>query len=118
MEARAASAPDPLFGAPAERIAKFGIPENRNGPRVLRAGDAFTFVTDAGDLDILGTPAGTNGFEDLAANAAKLDLDGVVVSVAAIDDLIRMKRASGRARDLAHLEVLLAIRDETDRAGS
>jgi hypothetical protein len=35
--------------------------------RSLRNGDAFTLTSDLGW--ILGTPAGTNGFDDLAANA-------------------------------------------------
>jgi hypothetical protein len=38
--------------------------------RTLEAGDHFTFVTQAGDLDCLGTPAGTRGYGDLEANAA------------------------------------------------
>jgi len=98
-----------------------GAPEGlpfRLEPRTLAAGDAFTLVTDAGDLDILATPAGASGFDELARNATELDLDGAVVRVAAIDDLIRMKRASARPRDLAHLEVLLALRDEIDRGSA
>ncbi|MEX0625701.1 MAG: hypothetical protein WD402_04070 [Chloroflexota bacterium] len=96
-----------------------GAPEDlpfRLDARTLEAGDAFTFVTDAGDLDILGTPAGVAGFDELALNATELDLDGVKVRVAAIDDLIRMKQAAARPRDLAHLEVLVALRDEIDRS--
>lgn len=83
--------------------------------RTIRNGDSFTFVTDAGDLDILGTPAGTGGFEQLARTAVRMDLDGVVVDVASLDDLIAMKQASGRPRDRAHLEILGALRDEIDR---
>jgi hypothetical protein len=81
----------------------------------LWAGDSFTFVTDAGDLDVLGTPAGTSGYEDLSRTAADTDLDGLLVKVAAIDDLIRMKRAAGRPKDLIEVEVLAALRDEIDR---
>jgi hypothetical protein len=94
-----------------------GAPEGlpfRLDAKTLANGDAFTFVTDAGDLDVLGTPAGVSGFDELARNATDLDLDDLVVRVAAIDDLIRMKRASARPRDLAHLEVLMALRDEID----
>jgi predicted nucleotidyltransferase len=81
----------------------------------LERGDSFTFVTDAGDLDVLGTPAGTNGYDDLARSADTLDLDGLKVLVASIDDLIRMKRAAGRPKDLIEAEVLGALRDEIDR---
>ena len=35
--------------------------------------------------------------------------------VASIDDLIRMKRAAGRAKDLIEVEVLAAVRDELQR---
>lgn len=83
--------------------------------RTLAAGDSFTFVTDAGDLDVLGTPQGTTGYEDLARTAAATDLDGVPVLVTSIDDLIRMKRAAARPKDLIEVEVLGALRDEIDR---
>ena len=82
--------------------------------RSLAAGDSFTFVTDAGDLDILGTPDGTTGFDDLAKTAVRTDLDGLVVLVTSIDDLIRMKRAAGRPKDLIEIEMLSALRDELD----
>ncbi len=82
--------------------------------RTLAAGDHFTFTTRAGDLDCLGTPAGVGGFTELAANAVTFELDGLTVLVASIDDLIRMKRAAGRAKDLIELEVLGAVRDQID----
>ena len=85
--------------------------------RSLEAGDSFTLVTDAGDLDILATPQGTGGYDDLARTANETDLDGLLVLVASIDDLIRMKRAAGRPKDLIELEVLGALRDEIDSAG-
>ncbi|HXX61648.1 MAG TPA: hypothetical protein VEI48_10205, partial [Candidatus Sulfotelmatobacter sp.] len=83
--------------------------------RALAAGDAFTFSTDAGDLDIIATPAGTAGYHDLSRTAATIDLDGMRVQVASIDDLMRMKLAAGRPKDLIELEVLGALRDELDR---
>jgi hypothetical protein len=83
--------------------------------RSLRAGDSFTFVTDAGDLDILGTPTGTDGYPDLVRSAQVMDLDGLRIRVVHIDDLIRMKRAAGRPKDLIEAEVLGAVRDEIDR---
>jgi hypothetical protein len=82
----------------------------------LRAGDAFTLTTDAGWLDILGTPSGTTGFEDLARTADVFDLFGYRVPVASVEDLIRMKRAAGRPKDLLALEELGALRDELARS--
>ena len=81
--------------------------------RTLRAGDHFTFATSAGPVDILGTPAGTKGFADLDARATDEVVDGVTIRVASIEDLIRIKRASGRAKDRIALEWLSAVRDET-----
>jgi len=80
----------------------------------LKAGDHFTFTTSAGPLDCLGTPAGTDGFADLDASATDEDLDGIVVRVASVDDLIRMKRAVGRPQDLIAVEWLAALRDELE----
>ncbi len=82
--------------------------------RSLRAGDHFTFSTVAGPLDCLGTPAGTDGFADLDAAATDEDLDGVVVRVATVEDLIRMKRAAGRPQDKIAIEWLAALRDELE----
>jgi hypothetical protein len=39
---------------------------------------------------------------------------GLTVLVASVDDLIRMKRAAGRPKDLIEVEVLGALRDEID----
>ena len=78
----------------------------------LAAGDHFTFNTVAGALDCIGTPSGTSGFEDLDANADTMEFTNLTVRVASLDDLIRMKRASGRPKDRIELEVLGALRDE------
>ena len=82
--------------------------------RTLRNGDHFTFITDAGNLDILGTPAGSPGFDELARAADRMELDGVSALVASVDDLIRMKRASARPKDLIEAEVLGALREEIE----
>jgi hypothetical protein len=67
---------------------------------------------------VLGTPAGTGGFQDLAANAVATEMgDRLTVPVASLDDLIRMKRAAGCPKDRVELEILGALRDEID-AGS
>jgi hypothetical protein len=79
-------------------------------------GNSFTFITDAGSLDILGSPSGIpGGYEELDRGADKVLLTGgLEVKVASIDDLIRMKRAAGRPKDLIEVEVLGALRDEID----
>lgn len=80
----------------------------------LANGDSFTFMTDAGDLDVLGTPSGTAGYEELFRTAEEVELGGIKVRIASIDSLIRMKRAAGRPKDLIEVEVLGALREEMD----
>lgn len=80
--------------------------------RTLGAGGNFTFVTDVGDMDILAVPAGVDGYEQLARSALSVDLGDLVVKVCTLDDLITMKRAAARPKDLIEVEVLSALRDE------
>lgn len=83
--------------------------------RTLELGDHFTFTTRFGNLDILGTPKGTAGYDSLARTAAPTDVGGVNVLVAAIEELILMKRAAGRPKDLVEVEILAAVREELAR---
>ena len=86
----------------------------------LGAGDSFTFRTDAGDVDVLGTPSGTGGFRDLDAKATTYDLgEGLLARVVSLDDLIRMKEAAHRPKDESHLHVLTVLKrtiEETEQA--
>ncbi|HEY6566669.1 MAG TPA: hypothetical protein VI341_04040 [Actinomycetota bacterium] len=84
--------------------------------RALVLGDSFTLRTDFGPFDILGTPSGTSGYEDLVVGATSFEIaDGVIVQVSSIEDLIRMKRASARTKDIAQLAHLEALDHEIDR---
>lgn len=81
----------------------------------LERGSNFTFVTTAGPLDVLGEPARGVGYSDLLPGAIAMDLDeGLHVLVCDIDDLIAMKRAAGRPKDLIEVEVLEAVREERE----
>lgn len=82
--------------------------------QTLNAGDHFTFMTDAGPLDLLGAPSGSSGYEELKRTATEAELDGLRVHVCSIDDLIRMKRAAGRPKDRIEIEILGALREEID----
>jgi hypothetical protein len=84
--------------------------------QTLKMGDHFTFATDAGSLDVLGYPSGIpGGYEELERASDPIRIaPGLTVQVASIDDLIRMKRAAGRPKDLIEVEVLGALRDEID----
>lgn len=81
----------------------------------LARGDSFTFTTKYGNLDVLGTPSGTDGYGDLRRGAVPMGLGGHEVLMASLDDLIRMKDAAGRAKDRAEVEILVALREERDR---
>lgn len=81
----------------------------------ILAGDHFTFDTDAGALDCLGTPAGTTGYRQLARTAVDVSLGTFTIKVASIDDLIAMKRAANRPKDREAIEVLAALQEELRR---
>jgi hypothetical protein len=84
--------------------------------RTLLNGDSFTFTTDFGAFDCLATPSGTSGYADLKQAAEAMPVGGGrKVWVCSIDDLIRMKRAASRRKDLLALEDLGALRDERGR---
>jgi len=78
-------------------------------------GDTMTFETTFGDFDCLGNPSGTTGFADLARSARPQDLaDGVRVSVCSLDDLIRMKKAASRPKDLREVAILEMLKQVTE----
>ena len=78
--------------------------------RTLRQVELLTLVTSLGELDVLARPSGAPTYHDLRRNADRYDLGGFNVSVASIDDLIAMKQAAGRAKDLLDIEELEAIK--------
>lgn len=82
--------------------------------KTLSMGDNVTFNTIHGALDCLGHPAGSEGYEELAARSVQVDLEGIVVRVASLDDLISMKMAAGRPKDKAEVEILAALREEIE----
>jgi hypothetical protein len=83
--------------------------------QTLERGDHFTFDTKFGDFDCLGTPAGSKGFQDLVDGSAEMVVDSVPVLVAALQDLIRLKRTAARPKDLVEVEILAALREEIER---
>ena len=79
-------------------------------PRSLKSSLNFTLVTDIGALDILGEPSGVISFDELWERSANMEVHGLPVHVASLDDLIAMKRAAGRIKDQGHLLELEALR--------
>lgn len=78
--------------------------------QVLMNSTVITLETDLGRIDFLAEPEGAPPYDQLKANAATFDLEGRTVYVASIDDLISMKRAAGRPKDLAHIAELETIK--------
>jgi hypothetical protein len=77
--------------------------------------EVLTLETSAGALDVLMRPSGAPAYERLRKAATRVDLGGFAVLVAAIDDLMAMKRASGRPKDALDVEELQAIKRLTRR---
>jgi predicted nucleotidyltransferase len=77
----------------------------------LRRIELLTLVTRFGELDLLANPVGSSGYQELRRRAERFDIGGFSVLVASIDDLIVMKLAAGRVKDLAAVEELEAIRE-------
>lgn len=96
-----------LRGAPA------GLPFLLDAETLYR-GDSFTFDTAFGSLDVLATPTGTRGFEELRTNAVQMTISDHIVWVCALGDLMRMKTAAGRPKDRIQLEILGSLRDEVE----
>ena len=80
--------------------------------------ELLTLETDAGRLDLMTAPAGSPGYERLRSNAARYDIGGFLVKVAEIDDLLAMKAAAGRPKDLVDISELEAIAGLRGRLGS
>ncbi len=76
----------------------------------LRRVSLLTLDTDAGWLDLLADPPGGPSYAQLRAKAMPADLDGAVVHVASLDDMIAMKTVAGRLRDLVDIDELETIK--------
>jgi predicted nucleotidyltransferase len=78
--------------------------------RALRRTRVLTLDTPLGLIDLLAQPDGAPVYARLRERAVRADVAGVHVLVASLDDLIAMKKAAGRPKDLVAVEELEAIK--------
>lgn len=86
--------------------------------RTLDRIQLLTLETFAGRIDVMHPPAGSPSYDDLRSAARLTEIEGIdrKVPVAAIDDLIAMKRAAGRSKDLTAVVELEAIKRLSNEA--
>jgi hypothetical protein len=109
---------DRLAAALAEVDARILGPDGERSRSVpsaamLGSGDQWHLVTSYGRLDVLVLPAHLGPFADMRARAHEVPLGDVLVPIAHRDDLLKMKRASGRPQDLADVRWLESLEDES-----
>jgi hypothetical protein len=73
-------------------------------PSQLASGANWTLVTDAGWLDFMPAAAGARAYSDIVA--AAVPVRAGAFRVVGLDDLIRMKRAAGREKDIDDIAAL------------
>lgn len=94
------------------RLADLAVEEKRREWIEGKQMKAFNVVNDGwalSEIDILiETPV---SFDRASVNVERLVLNAVEVPVASIDDLIAMKRGTGRDQDAVDIEYLLRVKD-------
>lgn len=94
------------------------LPVDVTDPQLLKSVPLVPLATRHGRLDVLNIAhaSGAPGsFEELMERALVVDLDGLSVAIAGIDDLLRMKRAAGRPQDLTDIGALTRSDEELER---
>jgi hypothetical protein len=79
---------------------------------MLGSSDQWHLTTVYGLLDVVTLPAHLGSFADMRARAHEVPLGDVTVPIAHRDDLLKMKRASGRPHDLADVRLLESLGEE------
>jgi predicted nucleotidyltransferase len=97
--------------APYPRGAPPGLPF-RWSEQTVRMGLNFTLETRLGALDLLGEIAGGGSYHDLRPHTVEVDVFGVRCRCLDLPSLIRVKRATGRPKDLEAISELEALLEE------
>jgi hypothetical protein len=82
----------------------------------LRQMKLLNLTTRLGDLDLSFEPAGTGGYDQLAPRSVRYDLgEGLLVPVAALEDIIHSKETADREKDRQALPTLRRLLQKTRR---
>lgn len=84
--------------------------------RTLRQTQILCLETSAGPLDVLMAPQAAPSYPALRASAIRVLIAELPVLIASVDDLIAMKLAAGRPKDLVAVDELRAIKRLTGAA--
>jgi predicted nucleotidyltransferase len=107
--ARLAAALEPLSpylrGAPPDLPFRLDV-------ATLTRGLNFTLTTTIGDLDLLGDVTGGGSYEALLPGSARQRVFGLEIDVVTLVQLIQLKRAAGRPKDLEAIAELEALLEE------
>ena len=81
---------------------------------ILNMPHMLNLVTRCGDIDLVFTPAGTlKNYEQWLERSRRAQLrEGLIVSVADLDDIIASKTAANRPKDQRSLPYLESLRDQ------
>jgi len=88
------------FGAPLHNLTKEDLQKD---------GTIFQIGVAPRRIDIITTASGLR-FEETYSRSLSIDIEGINVHIPSIDDLIRNKKASGRTKDMADVEVLNSLK--------
>ena len=93
-----------VFGGPSEGV---DIPGGLTADWLAQM-VTVTLTTDAGPVDIVLHPDGTDGYDDLVHGRLLISYEDRTVPVASLEDIIRSKEAAGREKDLLVIPALRA----------
>lgn len=88
------------------RVLNPGAEHLKIDAQMLPRATLWQFATVCGDIDVLHDAPGAAPFADLRERALAIALSDHAIPIASRDDLISMKRASGRPVDLADIAAL------------
>ena len=114
--ARLASALQELNAAVRVDGAPKGVPFVPSGEFLANV-TMLNLTTSFGDLDLVMTPAGLAGYDAVAADASEIEIDGVIVQIASLADVIASKEASDRAKDRLTLPGLRVLQRKIAKGG-